>query len=74
MTIVSSIISEAARLDNLKDGVIVRLKAEDDTSRSAVAESSAKGRVWRVSGASDIWSSDDLLDVGTVIVVYLPEN
>lgn len=74
MTLVSSIITDASKLDNLKDGVIVRLKLDDGTCRCAVAESAPTGRVWRVSGASDAWTSDDLLDLGWVIVLFVPED
>ena len=74
MAVVSSILCDASKLDNLTDGVIVRLKTSDGLSRCAVAESAPTGRVWRVSGASDTWSSDDLLDIGTVVILYLPER
>ena len=74
MAVVSSIICDASRLDTLTDGAIVRLKTDDGTRRCAVAESAVAGRVWLVSGASGAWTSEDLLDLGTVIVLYLPEN
>jgi hypothetical protein len=74
MTVVSSIICDAFKLDNLRDGVIVRLKTASGTGRCAVAETPPTGRVWRVSGVSGAWSSEDLLDLGTVIVLHLPEK
>lgn len=74
MTVLSSIITHASKLDDLKDGVIVRLKSNDGTRRCAVAESDPTGRVWLVSGVSGVWSSADLLDLGMVIVLYLPED
>lgn len=74
MVVVSSILYDASKLDSLTDGVIVRLKTADGLSRCAVAESAPTGRVWRVSGASDTWSSDDLLDIGTVVILHLPEK
>lgn len=74
MTVVSSIIYDPAKLDNLTDGAIVRIKLAGGPSRCAIAETPLTGRVWRVSGAPDAWSSGDLLDLGTVIVLYLPEK
>lgn len=74
MTVVSSIIWDASKLDNLKDGVIVRLKTDDGTGSCAMAESSPMGRLWLVSGSTGAWTSEDLLNLGTVIVLYLPEN
>jgi hypothetical protein len=73
MTVVSNILFDISKLDNLNDGVIVRLKTADGTNRCAVAESTATGRVWRVSGIFEALSSDDLLELGTVVVLYLPE-
>lgn len=74
MAVISSIICDASRLDALTDGAVVRLKTDDGTRRCAIAESTVTGRVWLVSGLAGAWTSEDLLDLGMIIVLYLPEN